>query len=68
VHPEGDGTIFSVGSDGSYAAVFAFGSTIAYGSHPVAGLVKGRNGTLYGVTESGNSNYTGLAFSWVTAP
>ncbi len=67
VHPEGDGTIFSVGRDGSYATVFAFGASLADGSHPVAGLVKATNGTLYGVTESGNSNFTGLAYSWTPA-
>jgi uncharacterized repeat protein (TIGR03803 family) len=68
VHPEGDGTIFSIGTDGSYATVFAFGSAISYGSHPIAGLVKGKGGTLYGVTESGNANFTGLAYSWVPGP
>ncbi len=68
VHPQGDGTIFSLAGNGAYRQDFAFGKDIAHGSHPLAGLAAAPDGTLYGATESGNSYFTGLAYSWTIAP
>jgi len=65
VHPDGDGTLFSIGSDGSYALVYAFGATTADGSHPVDAPVKARNGTLFGTTENGDIHYTGTTWRWI---
>ncbi len=66
-HPEGDGTIFTIDASDHYAFVFSFGQTLSLGSHPLAGLVSTSDGTMYGVTESGNTNYTGIAYSFAVA-
>jgi uncharacterized repeat protein (TIGR03803 family) len=68
VHPEGDGTIFSIDAGDVYAQVFAFGQAITYGAHPIGGLVLGSSGnTMYGVTENGSANYTGVFYSFTPA-
>ena len=66
-HPEGDGTIFSIDASGAYALVFSFGQALSFGSHPLSALISGAGSdtALYGVTESGNLNYTGIVYSVV---
>lgn len=60
----GNGTVFKIGKDGSgYALLHQFG---AYsnndGSLPMAGLIEGRDGALYGTTASGGTNSSGTIF------
>lgn len=51
--PEGDGTIYSVGTDGTFQVVHTFLTTAAeFGINPV-GLIRGRDKNLYGTTEFG---------------
>jgi len=65
VHPEGDGMIFSLDKQDAYAQLLSFGQTLDNGAHPLAGLALGTDGTLYGLTESGNANYTGVFYSYL---
>jgi uncharacterized repeat protein (TIGR03803 family) len=60
----GRGTIFRLNPDGSDFIVvksFISGSTNGYG--PMAKLVEGTNGTLFGTTSLGGTNGTGTIFS-----
>jgi len=68
VHPEGDGTLFSIGLDGSYLTVHAFGAGTGDGAHPMSGLVKASDGALYGVTESSVDRYTGTSYKYTPPP
>jgi uncharacterized repeat protein (TIGR03803 family) len=57
----GDGTIFSLSTNGTLTTLVSFDGT--NGAMPVAGLVQGTNGLLYGTTQSGGSNSAGTVFS-----
>ena len=52
----GDGTVFRVGSDGSYTNLYSFGSSPTDGYNPQAGLVQGRDGNFYGTTVYGGTS------------
>jgi uncharacterized repeat protein (TIGR03803 family) len=57
----GCGTVFKLAPDGTETVLFAF-----YGSRgrlPVAGLLMGKNGLLYGTTTSGGTDNDGVVFS-----
>ena len=61
--PAGCGAIFKVNTDGSgYQILHSFNSSGSDGYNPVAGLVKGSDGMLYGTTLFGGSNGLGTVF------
>jgi uncharacterized repeat protein (TIGR03803 family) len=72
--PNGNGTLFRIGLDGSgFEVVYAFSTLTANanglsvnddGAAPVAGLTDGGNGLLYGVTNLGGSGGNGTIFSF----
>jgi uncharacterized repeat protein (TIGR03803 family) len=53
--PFGGGTIFRMTPAGKVSVVYGFGSGAFEGYYP-AGLVRGRDGSLYGATQSGGKN------------
>jgi len=58
----GQGTIFSIDTDGSsYRTIYNFGTNSDDGASPQAGLTYSSN-TLYGVTEGGGTNGYGAIF------
>jgi uncharacterized repeat protein (TIGR03803 family) len=52
----GDGTVFRISPSGREKTLYSFGSSPTDGVLPVAGLVQGCDGNLYGTTESGGAN------------
>lgn len=56
--PSGGGTAFKINTNGSgYALLHTFlGSDVGDGRNPYNGLVRGRDGVLYGTTHSGGAN------------
>ena len=50
----GDGTIFKVSTNGALTMLASFNGT--NGANPMAGLVQGSDGSLYGTTENGGTN------------
>ncbi|MGD0813162.1 MAG: choice-of-anchor tandem repeat GloVer-containing protein [Verrucomicrobiota bacterium] len=57
----GDGTIFSLSTNGTLITLASFDGT--NGAMPVAGLIQGSNGLFYGTTQLGGSNSAGTVFS-----
>jgi uncharacterized repeat protein (TIGR03803 family) len=57
----GDGTIFSVSTNGALNTLVSFNGT--NGAMPVASLVQSSNGLFYGTTQLGGSNGAGTVFS-----
>ena len=56
------GTVFRLVTDGSgYTTLHTCGSSNGDGSSPTA-LIQGADGALYGVTQSGGTNYGGVVF------
>ena len=64
----GQGTLFKINPDGSgFSKLIDFNSTISgAGASPSSGLVIGRDGTLYGMTQAGGANNLGTIFSVTT--
>jgi uncharacterized repeat protein (TIGR03803 family) len=62
----GYGTIFEINPAGALTTLSGFcpasGCTGAHGATPMAGLVQGTNGDLYGTTYSGGANGSGTVF------
>jgi len=59
----GSGTVFRVNPDGTaYTVLHAFSTNGLDGQNPLAGLVQGRDGMLYGTTSGGGSNNLGAIF------
>src|SRR5712692_9665142 len=57
------GTVFQMAPDGSgFAVLHSFTGGTADGERPVAGLIQGPDGTLYGTTELGGSSSAGTIF------
>lgn len=56
----GGGTIFKITSNGQFTNLYNFDGT--HGKFPYAGLVQASDGNLYGTTEEGGPNNTGVAF------
>ena len=61
------GTVFRVNLDGSQSSVLhAFGVSTNDGVTPLAGLVQGRDGMLYGTTSQGGASRAGIVFKLAT--
>jgi len=57
------GYLYRIGKDGSdYEVLHEFPGTAANGRSPVGGLLKGRNGALYGATVAGGTHAAGVLF------
>ncbi len=64
---EGRGTVFRVTLDGTLTVLKSFSSTGPDGSDPLAGLLEGMDGRLYGTTSRvGLSFFSGTAFAITT--
>lgn len=55
-----DGTVFKVDQNGTVTSLVAFGGT--NGSHPLGGLIPGRDGCLYGTASQGGPANSGIVF------
>jgi uncharacterized repeat protein (TIGR03803 family) len=62
----GNGTIFSVTTNGTLTKLFSF--TYTNGSNPRIGMTLGNDGNLYGTTGSGGSNAYGTVFRLLLPP
>jgi uncharacterized repeat protein (TIGR03803 family) len=60
----GAGTVFRLGTNGIFTALWSFNST--NGSYPAAPLVQGSGGILYGTTSAGGAEDLGTIFSLST--
>ena len=59
----GCGVMFGVNTNGSgFTILHTFGGTSTDGKNPIAGLIQGSDGKLYGMTEYGGTNDSGMAF------
>ncbi len=60
----GCGTVYKITPEGTFTTVHSFcaESNCSDGSHPVGGLVQGRDGSLYGTTEGGGGYGYGTVF------
>src|SRR5438552_3423898 len=59
-HGGGCGIVFKLAPDGTETVLVAFGQR--RGTNPVAALLKGRHGFLYGTTTAGGTNNDGVVF------
>ncbi|HEY3856554.1 MAG TPA: choice-of-anchor tandem repeat GloVer-containing protein, partial [Verrucomicrobiae bacterium] len=57
----GNGTIFSMTTNGALTTLYSFGNSD--GANPVAALTQGADGNLYGTTLNGGTNDAGTIFS-----
>jgi uncharacterized repeat protein (TIGR03803 family) len=63
----GEGVVFRIDKNGqNYAALHSFPSSATDGMYPLAGVIQGTDGVLYGTTSSGGSNSEGTVFSVTT--
>jgi uncharacterized repeat protein (TIGR03803 family) len=60
----GLGTVFRVGTDGSFNTLISFNGT--NGAFPQGGVIQGPDGLLYGTTFTGGTNGFGTVFSLTT--
>lgn len=59
----GSGTVFKMNQSGSgYMILYSFGATNGDGTNPQGGVVRGRDGFLYGTTYYGGTNGQGAVF------
>ena len=57
------GTVFKLATDGSgYTALHTFGGSFSGDGFSPTALIQGADGALYGVTQSGGTNYGGVVF------
>jgi uncharacterized repeat protein (TIGR03803 family) len=64
--PAGAGSVFRVGTDGIFATLYAF-TTPGDSSDPLAGLVQGSDGNLYGTSYGGGTSGWGTVFELFNA-
>ena len=57
-----NGTVYSITGSGSHTVLYQFGDQTDDGANPVAGLVEGNDGNLYGTTPYGGANSLGTVF------
>ena len=57
-----EGTVFKLGTNGTFVSLLAFDQT--NGAMPMAGLALGSNGTFYGTTATGGAKGSGTIFSF----
>ncbi|HEX4263317.1 MAG TPA: choice-of-anchor tandem repeat GloVer-containing protein [Verrucomicrobiae bacterium] len=60
----GYGTVFRISTNGVFAPVFSFNGT--NGTGPIAGLAQGRDGALYGTTQTGGTYGYGTVYKITT--
>jgi len=60
--PAGDGTLFRIDPTGNYELLDTLGGKAGDAAHPVAALVEGRDGTLYGTSDDGGLFQSGTVF------
>ena len=60
-----DGTLFKLTSSGAFTPLYSFGGGFD-GANPLAALVQGSDGKLYGLTCTGGANDLGTVFSLTT--
>ncbi|MGA2174949.1 MAG: choice-of-anchor tandem repeat GloVer-containing protein [Verrucomicrobiota bacterium] len=64
----GNGVVFKLGADGSsYTVLYEFTNGPGDGAAPLANLIQGADGALYGTTDQGGSNYSGTVFKLNTS-
>ena len=61
---EGFGTVFKIGSDGTFMSLYSFGAVLGGGDgdSPRSALIRGTDGNFYGTTNSGGSQALGTIF------
>jgi len=65
--PNGTGAVFRITTTGVASTLYAFGPTTSTdGQYPI-GLLQGRDGNLYGMTNGGGTNGTGTFFRTTTS-
>lgn len=57
----GDGTIFQITTNGAFAGMYEFANGTD-GANPMAGLLRAKDGELYGTTSGGNTNGAGTIY------
>src|SRR5208282_1334930 len=60
-----DGTLFKLASNGAFTPLYSFGGG-EDGANPLAALVQGSDGKLYGTASTGGTNGLGTVFSLTT--
>lgn len=58
----GDGTVFEITSAGTESVLHSFAGGSSDGAYPVAGLILGNDGSLYGTTKVGGANGDGTVY------
>ena len=58
--PAGGGTVYRISTGGSFSVVHAFTTSGAQGKTPLAGLIQGADGALYGTTQAGDIEGDGM--------
>lgn len=60
--PSQGGTVFSITPAGVFSTIHAFGTAPGDGTRPLAALVEGTDGNLYGTTANGGTDDCGVVF------
>jgi uncharacterized repeat protein (TIGR03803 family) len=64
----GYGTVFKISTNGVLTSLYSFSGMSSDGAVPEAGLVQGRDGSFYGTTWSGGTNFQGTVFRLTVTP
>src|SRR5438105_191846 len=57
------GTVFKINAAGSLTTLHSFSGSPGEGANPIAGLVQGSDGNLYGTTALGGTHFRGTVFN-----